>query len=92
MRRSPARSQYGTNGFCRAGLAGSAEAISAPGDGSTTTVNGSVITSEAALNPDVYLCVPKTSSTSCGQAVFVDQATDASLSSDAVLSEIDRLG
>jgi hypothetical protein len=38
------------------------------------------------------LCVPKTSSTSCGQAVFVDQATDASLSSDAVLSEIDRLG
>jgi transposase-like protein len=38
------------------------------------------------------LCVPKTSSTSCDQAVFVDQATDASLSSDAVLSEIDRLG
>jgi hypothetical protein len=38
------------------------------------------------------LWVPKTSSTSCGQAVFVDQATDASLSSDAVLSEIDRLG
>jgi hypothetical protein len=38
------------------------------------------------------VCVPKTSSTSCGQAVFVDQATDASLSSDAVLSEIDRLG
>jgi hypothetical protein len=38
------------------------------------------------------LCVPKTSSTSCDQAVFVDQATDASLSSDAVLVEIDRLG
>ena len=44
------------------------------------------------LDQPVYLCVPKTSSTSCGQAVFVDQAADASLSSDAVLSEIDRLG
>ena len=38
------------------------------------------------------LCVPKTSSTSCDQAIFVDQATDASLSSDAVLVEIDRFG
>ena len=38
------------------------------------------------------LCVPKTSSTSCDQAIFVDQATDASLSSDAVLVEVDRLG
>ena len=38
------------------------------------------------------LCVPKTSSMSCDQAIFVDQATDASLSSDAVLTEIDRLG
>src|ERR1035441_4359230 len=38
------------------------------------------------------LCVPKTSSTSCDQAIFVDQATDARLSSDAVLTEIDRLG
>jgi len=31
------------------------------------------------------LSVPKTSSTSCDQAIFVDHATDASLSSDAVL-------
>jgi len=38
------------------------------------------------------LCVPKTSSTSCDQVIFVDQATDALLSSDAVLTEIDRLG
>ncbi len=38
------------------------------------------------------LSVPKTSSTSCDQAVFVDQTTDASLSSDPVLTEIDRLG
>ena len=38
------------------------------------------------------VCVPKTSSTSCDQVIFVDQATDARLSSDAVLTEIDRLG
>jgi hypothetical protein len=29
---------------------------------------------------------------SCGQAIFVDQTTNASLSSDAVLVEVDRLG
>ena len=40
----------------------------------------------------VHLCVPKTSSKSCDQAIFVDQATGASLSSDAVLVEIDRFG
>jgi hypothetical protein len=40
----------------------------------------------------IHLCVPKTSSTSCDQVIFVDQATDARLSSDAVLTEIDRLG
>jgi len=34
----------------------------------------------------------ETSSVSCDQTVFVDQATDASLFSDAVLVEIDRLG
>ena len=38
------------------------------------------------------LCVPKTSSTSCGQAIFVDQATGACLFSDAVLAEVDWLG
>ncbi len=38
------------------------------------------------------LCVPKTSSTSCDQAIFVNQATDMSLFSDAVLVEIDRFG
>jgi hypothetical protein len=36
--------------------------------------------------------VPKTSSTSCDQAVFVNQATDMSLFSDAVLAEIDWFG
>jgi hypothetical protein len=38
------------------------------------------------------LCVPKTSSVSCDQAIFVEQATDASLFSDAVLAEVDWLG
>jgi len=40
----------------------------------------------------VDLWVPRSSSTSCDQAVFVDQATDASLSPDPVLPEIDRFG
>jgi hypothetical protein len=38
------------------------------------------------------LCVPITSPTSCDQAIFVDQATDLSLFSDAVPVEIDWLG
>ena len=38
------------------------------------------------------LWVPITSSTSCDQAVFVDRAAGGSVSSDAVLVEIDRLG
>jgi hypothetical protein len=41
--------------------------------------------------PLEVLCVPITSSTSCHQAIFVDQAIDLSLSSDAVQVEIDRL-
>jgi hypothetical protein len=36
--------------------------------------------------------VPKTCSTSCDQVIFVDQATDLSVFSDAVQVEIDRLG
>ena len=40
----------------------------------------------------LILCVPKTSSTSCDQAIFVDQATDASMSADAILLKIDRFG
>jgi hypothetical protein len=40
----------------------------------------------------VRVCEPKTSSKSCDQAIFVDQATDASVSSDAVLLKIDRFG
>jgi hypothetical protein len=38
------------------------------------------------------LYVPETSSMSCDQVVFVYQATDASLSSDAVIVEIGRFG
>jgi hypothetical protein len=38
------------------------------------------------------LCVPRTTSTSCDQAIFVDQATDASLSSYAGLLKIDWFG
>jgi hypothetical protein len=37
------------------------------------------------------LCVPKTLSTSCDQAVFVDEAAGVSLSADTVPLEIDRL-
>jgi hypothetical protein len=36
--------------------------------------------------------VPKTSSKSCDQAVFVDQAAGMSLPSDAVQAEIDWFG
>ena len=35
------------------------------------------------------LCVPVTSSASCDQVIFVDHATDLSLSSDAVIVEMD---
>jgi len=38
------------------------------------------------------LCVPITSSTSCDQVIFVDQAADVSVSSDPVLVGVDRLG
>jgi hypothetical protein len=38
------------------------------------------------------LWVPRTSSTSCDQAVFVDHAADARVSSDSVLLKVDRFG
>ena len=46
----------------------------------------------AELLGDVVLWVPRTSSTSRDQAIFVDQATGASLPSDAVLVEIELFG
>ena len=39
----------------------------------------------------IDLCVPKTASTACDQAIFVDRATDASVFSYAVLVEAGRL-
>ena len=47
-------------------------------------------TSRRAQRVDV--CVPKTSSTLCDQAVFVDKTTGVSLPSDAVPVEIHRFG
>jgi hypothetical protein len=38
------------------------------------------------------LWVPETSSTSCDQVIFVDQASDASLSCYAVLLKVDWFG
>ena len=38
------------------------------------------------------VCVPRTSSTSCDQAVFVDHAADASVSPDVVSLNIDWFG
>jgi putative flippase GtrA len=50
------------------------------------TIQGIGVAAYAGL----VLCVPKTSSMSCDQAVFVDQAAGVSLPSDAVPVEIDR--
>jgi hypothetical protein len=44
------------------------------------------------LAADALVCVPKISSKSCDQAIFVDQTTDASMPSDPVLTEIGRFG
>jgi amino acid transporter len=51
-----------------------------------------LIVPAAAVVLFLFLCVPKTSSTSCDQAVFVDQSTGLGLSSDAAPVEIDRFG
>ena len=40
----------------------------------------------------LLLWVPKTPSTSCDEAIFVDRAADESLSSDAVLPYFDLFG
>jgi hypothetical protein len=45
---------------------------------------------QQACTADEDLWVPKTWSKSCDQAIFVDLATDASVSSDAVMLKIDR--
>lgn len=50
-----------------------------------------VLRGEHAKDAELLVCVPKTSSASCGQAIFVDRATDASAFSYAVMVEVDRL-
>jgi hypothetical protein len=47
---------------------------------------------EVAIRVAHHLCVPKTPSTSCDQAIFVDRAAVESLSSDAVLLYFDWSG
>jgi hypothetical protein len=47
---------------------------------------------DRALFAVLLMWVPTTSSTSCDQVIFVDQATDVSLFSDAIQVEVDRLG
>ena len=46
----------------------------------------------AVADHELDLCVPRTLSTSCDQAIFVDRATGPGLSSYAVLLKIDRFG
>jgi hypothetical protein len=46
----------------------------------------------AVLQRRECLWVPRTSSTSCDQPVFVDQTTDAGAPSDTVLLKFDRFG
>ena len=57
-------------------------------------VAGEVAVRSAPADRDLFqgLCVPITSSMSCDQVIFVDHATEASVSSDAVIVEMDRFG
>ena len=53
-------------------------------------IPASLVVADPGLVLTSPLCVPKTSSRSCEQAIFVDQATDASLPPEAVLLKVDR--
>jgi len=55
-------------------------------------LSADVEVNEAMDLPAGGLCVPRTSSTSCDQAVFVDRAADASVSPDVISLKIDRFG
>ena len=78
----------------RAGLAAPVIAGTRLRGGNASSARGaaSMVTEAAATARVAGLWVPITSSTSCDQAIFVDRAADGSVSSDAVLVEIDRLG
>ena len=79
----------GDGGPCL-GLAAPEGAADAGEDGAITWSRSA---SRVAMVRAVWgVCVPKTSSTSCDQAIFVDHAIDASVSSDAVSLQIDRFG
>jgi hypothetical protein len=62
--------------------------------GSVTTRAMTSVFSGFRFPPEVIsmVWVPRISSTSCDQAVFVDHAADARVSSDTVLLKIDRFG
>src|ERR1017187_8924503 len=77
-------------------ITGNVPAVRVPPDYATSRVAVAVpacgdVEDRRNLDP-APLCVPKTSSKSCDQAIFVDQATGASVSSDPVLVKIDRFG
>jgi hypothetical protein len=54
--------------------------------------DGLVVLVGRSLLPGLVVCVPKTLSTSCGQAIFGDGAAGQSPSSDAVLLYFDWFG
>jgi hypothetical protein len=53
---------------------------------------GEVLSVDFVTGVFAALWVPRMSSTSCDQAVFVDQVADASVPSDTVLLKINRFG
>ena len=77
-------------------LVGHVGVVERGGMGVVPQGRGRIPVAEAGLGleqpPVVDLWVPRTSSSSRDQAIFVDQATGASLPSDAVLLKIDRFG
>jgi hypothetical protein len=61
------------------------------GDASVVAANDSLFSPKDWKTPGGRsLCVPKTLSTLCDQAVFVDEATGVRLSPDTIPLEIDR--
>jgi hypothetical protein len=58
----------------------------------STRASGPAPASGPVVPSALMLWVPETSSGSYDQVIFVDQASDASLSSDTVLLKIDRFG
>jgi hypothetical protein len=76
-------------GFFVVGLAGGQAVVEAPEEPTEEVALGGGVAVAVGLAP---VWVPRTSSTSRDQAVFVDRAADESLSSDAVVLKIGRFG